>query len=174
MTEQETSAPVDILNKMFMVPKDLAELPDPQGISFMPVTPGWYWLFSILMVVVVALAIRYYLRERRDLWRREALSLLQELEVAEEVHNLPALIKRVLLVHVPRTELSQSSGNAWLGQVNRINDTLGVSREQIDFANGPAQYLSDVAYRCNHDLSESELTALFSMVRQWIKELPHV
>ena len=174
MTEEQTSAPVDILNKMFMVPRDLAELTDPQSISYMPETSGWYWLFSILTVVVVVLGFRHYHRKRRDLWRREALDLLQDLEVAGEVHNLPVLIKRVLLVHVPRAELSQASGSAWLEQVNRINSKLGVNQAQIDFVNGPTQHLADVAYRVNHDIPENELTALYSIVRQWIKELPHV
>lgn len=174
MTEPQTSAPVDILNKMFMVPKDLAELADPQSISFMPVTPGWYWLFSIVAIVLAVVAFRRYQQKRRDLWRREALSLLQDLEVAGEVHHLPVLIKRVLLVHVPRAELSQASGSAWLEQVNRINQQLGVNQARIDFVSGPAQHLADVAYRSNLKIPESELTALFSMVRQWIKELPYV
>ena len=174
MTEEQTSAPVDILNKMFMVPKDLAELSDPQTISFIPVTPGWYWLFGILTVVIVALGVRHYQRKRRDLWRREALTLLQDFEVAGEVHNLPMLIKRVLLVHVPRAELSQASGNAWLEQINRINSQLGVNQTPIDFVNGPAQHLADVAYRTHHDIPDNELMALYSMVRQWIKELPYV
>ena len=174
MTEEQTSAPVDILNKMFMVPRDLAELTDPQSMSFMPVTAGWYWLFSILTIAVIVLGFRHYYRKRRDLWRREALSLLQDLEVAGEVQNLPVLIKRVLLVHVPRAELSQASGSAWLKQVNRINSQLGINQEHIDFVNGPTQHLADVAYRVNHDIPDNELTALYSIVRQWIKELPHV
>ena len=174
MTEEQTSAPVDILNKMFMVPKDLAELTDPQSISFMPVTPGWYWLFGLLLTVALILGFRHYYRKKRDLWRREALALLNDIEVAGEAHRLPVLIKRVLLVHVPRAELSQASGRAWLEQVNRINAKLGMNQKQIDFAHGPASHLSDIAYRSNQDIPETELTSLYSLLRQWIKELPDV
>ena len=174
MTEEQTSAPVDILNKMFMVPQDLAELPDPQTVSFMPQTPGWYWLFGFITVVVVALGIHHYLRKRRDLWRHEALELLDNLELTSKAHQLPVLIKRVLLVHVPRSQLSRISGVGWLEQVQQLDVDLGMNQKQIDFLNGPARHLTDIAYRSPHDIPERVMTSLYSLVRQWIKELPHV
>ncbi len=107
MTE-ETSVPVDILNKMFSVP-ELAELATPTPFSLMPQTAARYWLAALFVCIAVFFRVKHHLRWKRDLWRREALAELKQTELKGNHQQLPALIKRILLVHISREKIHSSA-----------------------------------------------------------------
>jgi len=72
----------------------LQELGLPTPVSYWPQTWGWALLLGILLLGVLILAGRQWLRWRRDRYRREALAQLHTLA---DLRELPAVLKRVAL-----------------------------------------------------------------------------
>jgi hypothetical protein len=74
--------------------EQLKELSLPAPVSYWPQTWGWGVLLGILVVALLVLAGRKWLRWRRDAYRREALARLDTLK---DLRELPELLKRVVL-----------------------------------------------------------------------------
>ncbi|WP_428944166.1 DUF4381 family protein [Pantoea sp. FN060301] len=75
----------------------------PESAAWFPLPPGWYVLGSLLLLAIAISAIGRLARYRRNRWRREARRQLAE----QTVDSWMTLIKRVLLVHHPRSKVSQ-------------------------------------------------------------------
>ncbi len=173
MTESGTQGPpVDVLNKLFSL-SDLAELPDPAPVSMWPQTVGWYWLAFVVVAGLLTYCVIQYRKWCRDLWRREALAELDHIERLTHVKQLPALIKRVLLVHLPRQEVNRYSGPNWQEELNVLNASMGIKNPAVNFAGEAGHLLSDIAYRPENELSTQDSSTVCTLVRQWIRELPH-
>ena len=174
MTESGSqSESVDILNKLFSLP-DLVELPDPPAVSMWPQTVGWYWLAFFMLAGIVVSGFLQYRKWHEDLWRREALAELDHIQQSSHVKQLPTLIKRVLLMHLPRTEVNRYSGPDWQEELNILNASMGIKNPSVDFAGKAGHLLSDIAYRPENELSKEHNLMVCSLIRQWIRELPHV
>ena len=74
--------------------EQLKELGLPAPVSYWPQTWGWGVLLGLLVVGLLILGIRKWLRWRRDAYRREALARLKQLK---DLRELPELLKRVAL-----------------------------------------------------------------------------
>ena len=74
--------------------EQLTELSLPAPVSYWPLTWGWGVLLGVLVVALLVLAGRKWLRWRRDAYRREALARLDNLK---DLRELPELLKRVAL-----------------------------------------------------------------------------
>ena len=74
--------------------EQLTELSLPAPVSYWPQTWGWGVLLGVVVLALLVLAGRKWLRWRRDAYRREALVRLDTLE---ELRELPELLKRVAL-----------------------------------------------------------------------------
>ncbi|OED44955.1 hypothetical protein ACH42_06220 [Endozoicomonas sp. (ex Bugula neritina AB1)] len=174
MNKSDTNhQPEDILNALYQVP-ELAELPLPESIAFMPQTTGWVVLSAVIISVLLMLLFRRYRQWQRDLWRREARKLLSHARTKQSPEYLPTLIKRVLLRHVSRSEVTDMNSPDWLEQFTEINKRLGINIERINFMSAISVQLSSVAYTPSNSLTADQVNELFDLVSLWLEELPRV
>ncbi|MCU6668275.1 DUF4381 domain-containing protein [Enterobacteriaceae bacterium H4N4] len=146
-----------MLEKGFSVP-ELAVPALPQDISWLPLPPGW-WGTGVVLVIALLIFILFRLaRWRRNAWRREALAALQH---PHSVDGWLALIKRIQLMHQPRSRVSQTlSPEQFLQQV-AIDPDL---RQQLN-----AKYCQP-----DNQLDASHSARLQVQLKHWLEKLPNV
>lgn len=93
-----------MLAKGFSVP-DLQHPALPGAVSWLPLPVGWYGLALVVVLAGLAYALLRLARWQRNRWRREARALLADTQRADD---WIALIKRIQLVHQPRSHISAS------------------------------------------------------------------
>lgn len=89
----------------------LHDLVLPQAIPWWPLAPGWYVLFGLLVLVVLWRAYRLWIRWHANGYRRAAL---RELQAAQDITAIAALLRRTALAVVPRAEVAAKTGAAWV------------------------------------------------------------
>lgn len=92
---------------------------EPDPVSMLPVTPGWWIVFAWLLAVLV-LAILYFLQSyRRNRYRREALATLAAIDKQKELSPdrsaqlIATLLKRTALAAYPREDVAALIGQDW-------------------------------------------------------------
>jgi hypothetical protein len=121
--------------------EQLQELRLPAPVSYWPQTWGWALVLGLLIVGLLVLALRKWLRWRRDAYRREALACLNALS---DLRELPALLKRVALSmpladaeHQSLPTLSGADWQAFLQRHARTPIAADLSQRLADLAYGP-------------------------------------
>lgn len=146
-----------MLEKGFSVP-ELAEPVLPEPPSWFPLPPGWYVLGTLLLIILLVYIVIRIARWRRNLWRRQALQALSQSHTAD---SWLLLIKRVLLVHHPRQQISAALvPEQWLQEVP-LDEVL-------------RQQLSQRYCQPDNQLSEHDTDLLRTQLRAWIERLPYV
>lgn len=146
-----------MLEKGFSVP-ELAVPALPQDISWLPLPPGWWATGGVLAIALLIVILFRLARWRRNAWRREALAALQH---PHSVDDWLALIKRIQLMHQPRSRVSQTlSPDQFLQQV-AIDPDL---RQQLN-----AKYCQP-----DNQLDASHSARLQVQLKHWLEKLPHV
>lgn len=146
-----------MLEKGFSVP-ELAEPVLPEPPSWFPLPPGWYVLGTLLLIILLVYIVIRIARWRRNLWRRQALQALSQSHTAD---SWLLLIKRVLLVHHPRQQISAALvPEQWLQEVP-LDEAL-------------RQQLSQRYCQPDNQLSEHDTDSLRTQLRAWIERLPYV
>ncbi len=108
LTEQQ----LQLLNQL----EDI-QLPDPIG--WWPLSYAW-WLLIFMFGTLLIGAIWYYFdQKKRNAYRTEALTYLNQLESEpnnpnQQLLEINALLKRVALTCYPRTEVASLNEQAWL------------------------------------------------------------
>ncbi|GBU14241.1 hypothetical protein AwEntero_28420 [Enterobacterales bacterium] len=146
-----------MLEKGFTVP-ELLQPALPPAVSWFPLPPGWIYLGFILLAVLLIAFFFLFARWRRNLWRRQAQALLKKTHNAD---NWLTLIKRILLTHQPRSQISRERLPGQLLQHVPVDEDL---RQQLS-----ARYCQP-----DNQLDESDNSRLRTQLSRWIKELPHV
>lgn len=82
----------------------------PPPVPWWPLAPGWYVLGVVVLLLLLALAFRAWLRRRRTAYRREAL---RSLRTANDVAEIAMLLRRTALAEFPREEIAVLHGDAW-------------------------------------------------------------
>ncbi len=145
---------------------NLREIPLPEPVSYMPQTIGWYVLLALALFAVVLFVIRLQRKTRRNLYRTEALHILEEIERSERISELPALVKRVALGFAPREKIAGLSGIPWL---LFLDSTLRGNR----FTEGPGKFLLAISYappaEAERKMTPEQRRALLDLVRHWIR-----
>lgn len=92
----------------------------PAPVSYWPQTWGWGVLLGVVILGLLLLAGRKWLRWRRDAYRREALARLNSLQ---DLRELPELLKRVALsmplAEQERRRVPTLSGADWQAFLQR-------------------------------------------------------
>lgn len=146
-----------MLEKGFTVP-ELAEPVLPDSPSWFPLPPGWFVLGGILLALLLIYLIIRIARWRRNLWRRQALAVLAQ---PQTVDSWLLLMKRILLVHQPREQVSGALDPAqWLQNVP-LDDAL-------------RQHLCEGYCQPENQLSDGDTERLRMQLRSWLEGLPHV
>jgi hypothetical protein len=146
-----------MLERGFAVP-DLALPALPPPVSWFPLPAGW-WVSGILLVVALNLFVIFRIaRWRRNIWRREAYKAIQR---NLYVDDWLCLIKRILLIHLPRESVSRKISPASFLRYVPIDDDLRL-------------LLSTKYCQRDNDLDDDQALRLRSQVFNWLKGLPDV
>ena len=89
----------------------LHDIVTPPPIPWWPPAPGWYVVGAIVLILVLLLMVRSWLRWRANAYRREALHALDS---AVDVATIAALLRRTALAESSRSEIAALTGNAWV------------------------------------------------------------
>ena len=146
-----------MLEKGFRVP-ELAEPVLPESPSWFPLPPGWFVLGGIILVVLMIFLILRLARWQRNLWLRQALAALAQ---PQTVDSWLLLMKRILLVHQSREQVSGALDPAQWLQVVPLDDAL-------------RQRLCERYCQPDNQLSDVDTALLCIQLRTWLKGLPHV
>ena len=146
-----------MLEKGFSVP-DLINPALPPSISWLPLPPGWFVSGGLLLIALLIFLLFRLARWRRNLWRREALAALQ---LPHSVDSWLELIKRILLMHQPRTLVSHTLSPEQLLQ-------------QVEIDHDLRQQLSDKYCRPDNQLDASQAARLQTQLKNWLEKLPYV
>ncbi len=109
----------------------------PPPVPWWPPAPGWYGLLGILLVLLVAAAVRGFIRWQRNRYRREALAEWRRLQPlfatadrrAFALGSLAELLKRTALSAFPRERVAALTGPAWLAFLDRTGPRSGFSTD---------------------------------------------
>ena len=145
----------------------------PEAVAWTPQTIGWYVLLGLVLAIAARVAVVRRRRHVANRYRREALDTLATIETdvatpelrAGALARVPALLKRVALSVVPRSEAASLTGEKWLTFLDAAYDGDGFSR-------GPGRLLPTLAYRSSDSLeaiSEQQASDLLELTRLWIR-----
>jgi hypothetical protein len=152
----------------------LADIVEPEAVSFSLVTVGWKLLAGVLILALFAAGLAAYRRYRRNRYRREALAELKALSAAvtqagpgrvEALRAVPVLLRRVALTADDRAAVASLSGDMWL-------DYLDARYPGNGFGTGPGREVEAVGYLPEPNvaaLDPNAVEALIREVRSWIE-----
>jgi hypothetical protein len=89
-------------------------LPDP--VPLWPPGSGGLLVLAALVLCVAVIALHYYLKGRRNRYRRAGLVLLAE---ARTCRDVSVVLKRVALAAFPREQVASLYGGAWVDFLNQ-------------------------------------------------------
>ncbi|MCP1625944.1 DUF4381 domain-containing protein [Pseudomonas nitroreducens] len=155
----------------------LQELPPPPPlVSYWPQTWAWVWLAIVLLLLLAAWGVWRYRKWQRDLYRREALALLDDLGVAlhdpaqrlAALRQVPVLIKRVALSMPDGAAAAPLGGADWQAFLQKRSPTALPADLERQLA--LLAYALDTRLQA---IGEQDAQALLSACRQWV-EVHHV
>lgn len=88
---------------------------EPEPVSWLPATVGWWVLLCWLLAVTVLGLARWLVRRRRNRYRRESLKSLGAIDptAAGAAAEVAAIVKRTALAAYPREEVAALTGTDW-------------------------------------------------------------
>ncbi|HHB1424308.1 TPA: DUF4381 family protein [Serratia odorifera] len=146
-----------MLEKGFSVP-ELLQPELPPSISWFPLPPGWYLLGCMLLISLLVWLLFRLARWRRNQWRRQAMAALSRENSAD---GWLALIKRVLLIHQPRSAVSRSL-------------TAQQLLQQIDIDADLRVVLAEKYCQPDNQLDAGTNARLQDQLKDWLERLPYV
>ncbi len=152
--------------------RSIKDIVEPSPISWMPQTWGWALLGLILLAALLIVLLKWMQRYRANAYRREALSMLAEIDHRlrdrrtgpQAIADLTSLLKRTALSAWPRKDVADLSGAKWAAflAIQMPNET-SQSLEKL---------VNDFEYRNRDDvesLSSHACDDLIHTVRNWIE-----
>lgn len=141
----------------------------PDGVSWWPIAPGW-WLILVLVIMIAMIIWAIRMNKARQLLRKQALSELQQIELAFSQHqnnqqlasDCSALLRRVCISRFARPDVAGLTGEAWLQFLNQHNKAA-LFKDEIAIA------LLHAPYQKEFDFYSQ---ALLSTCRAWLEQLP--
>ncbi|CAI2031807.1 MULTISPECIES: DUF4381 family protein [Serratia] len=146
-----------MLAKGFSVP-DLQHPALPAAIPWLPLPPGWIVLGALLLAAFLVWICLRLLRWRRNRWRREARCHIRQ---EQNIDGWLAVIKRILLVHRPRQQISAIENPEQLLAGVPLDDQIR---------------LNLISRYCHHDnrLEPEQNARLQQQLSRWLETLPDV
>lgn len=144
--------------------------------SWVPQTPGWFFLATLTMLLLAWSAWRGWHRWKAGRYRRTALAQLRRLRIdlrsanandesrTAIVRQLPELVRRLALAHASRSEVAPLQGEAWALWLDR-----SLPGEAQPFTRGVGRNLAAWAYLPDTALPWNDLDQLLALVERWIR-----
>jgi Ca-activated chloride channel family protein len=137
----------------------LNDIVTPESIPLVPQTIGWLVLLIVVIVATLAIVVVVRRRYRRNAYRREALEIVNDTPLAE----LPALVKRVALVHAPRSDIAALTGDEWLQYLDRSYGGNG-------FTEGPGRILATLSFDPSAAAQVASTEELRALISTWVRK----
>lgn len=154
MTEAETSA--------------IGTLMEPDPIRFSFGAPGWFILLGVGLIALLVYALFVYLRYRKRQYRRDAVRVVENLELS--IHTGPSfvtriaeILKRVSMISYGRSETAVLNGQEWISYLDQRNNGI-----QVLSANARKLLIGYLYQNRSAEVSENELEELRTKTIQWI------
>lgn len=145
---------------------DFIEVVAPPAVSWLPQTPGWWWLGAVLLVILLHRSWRRLRHWYRNRYRREAAGQLQQLARTGNPQTLAGEVNRLLkltaLAAFSREQVARLSGEEWVRFLNR-------SCPGKPFAPEQAEVLALGAYR-QQPLDDPSRQRLIGASLHWVRE----
>jgi len=90
--------------------ENLRDIAQPPPVSWWPPALGWWVVLAFILVVAAFAVWQGWRRWQARAYRRAAV---RELESAQSIAEIAALLKRTALAVYPRSEIASLSGQAW-------------------------------------------------------------
>ncbi len=150
--------------------KGIAEICQPEPVSWAPAAPGWIAAGMILSGIVFWLLCRLFRLWRRNAYRRLALAKLRCLEkqkVLDEttfLQALPLLLKETAITAYPGSGADSLTGGCWLGFLESRVPGAG-------FTGNVGRHLLVIAYQDPRKwaITAQDTKTLTAMVKHWIR-----
>ena len=149
----------------------LRDLHLPEPVGWWPPAPGWWVLLAVVLLGVLFVLHRVWVRWRADAARRTALKELARLESAWRAApdpvllatRLSELLRRAMLAYAPRKEVAGLTGQAWLAWLDRgLDDRF--------FTEGAGRALKELPYRrADEPITGFDVDGLLDAVRRRLK-----
>lgn len=161
MPENEINNPLDQLPPLQM----------PEAISFWPPAIGW-WILAILVVVLCVVAVRYFLkRKRQNRLRKAALVDLQTIyrdyqqdrNSAKYLISVNRLLKQFVMQQYPAKQLHVLSGEQWLNGLAELSPQSNINADTASALLG--------IYGKHSEQDLDQVSALYPLLQQWFKGL---
>jgi len=150
----------------------LHDIVTPPPVPLWPPAPGWYFVLGFLVVLVVVLAFRGFIRWQRNCYRREALAEVARLEMrlpdpaarACALGAMGELLKRAAITAFTRARVASLSGPPWFAFLDRTGRTAA-------FGKGAGAKLEAATYdpRGAGAFDEDTAQGVAQQVRHWLK-----
>lgn len=152
----------------------LADIHLPEPVSFWPPAPGW-WVLAVLLLIAVALLVRHLMKllEKQKICQYALAELdrcLQHLsdsgadQDAARLHyinEVNSVLRRVALVHFPRSNVASLGGAAWVDFIREKGDSSLLDEDL-------AKALSHGRFQPRCDVDADALNALG---HAWVRSL---
>ncbi|WP_271899185.1 DUF4381 domain-containing protein [Candidatus Phyllobacterium onerii] len=148
--------------------RSLHDIAVPPPVSWMPHTWGWA-VVAIIVIVALLLWFAYiYKRWRRNAYRREALAMLDAIEIdirnpkrrEQAVMDIGVLMKRTALAVWPREDIAAVAGTDWVSFLAAYGTGMG---------QGLRDRLDDLEYQHAKAMSAEAAEGLVRSARSWIE-----
>lgn len=139
----------------------------PEPISLTPATPGWWFLFLVLVGLLLRAFWRRRQRYLRDRYRRDALAQLSKLKARlaagelEAVRELAPLLRATAIAAANRDTMSGLQGKAYA-------DALAALAPDQDRL--PVEDYQHLAYAPLADTEEMDIEPLIAPLERWIEQ----
>lgn len=143
--------------------RSLHDIAIPPPISWLPQTWGWGLLAALLFLAIAIFIVRWFVRYRRNAYRREALHALESISNNILSAHSPAievaeLLKRTALSAWPRIDVATLSSSRWIGFLEQhSSEPLGADLKALltgqEYEPGPTK----------------DLPVIVSQARLWIE-----
>ena len=145
----------------------LRDIHQPNMVGSWPLAPGWWFLATLTLVMLIKLISRGFRHWRDNRYRREAIKEINELLNDWHYHqddkvyliSLQELLKRVALTAFSRDDVASLTGEAWVQFLDR-------SSNSHDFSVGEMELLVDGNYKPNLVVN---VYLMQSLATRWIK-----
>ncbi|MBF0380103.1 MAG: DUF4381 domain-containing protein [Magnetococcales bacterium] len=162
------------MNQTNTPPLPLHDIHLPQGISWWPLAPGWWYLLGLIITLS---GLVYLLRSwhRKGALRREALKNLVKIEESYKqtgdhailAQDISVLLRRIAISNQNKTLTAGLTGEKWL-QFLDANNPIIDAKSNNSFQNGVGKILITAPYMQHVDRQEVE--NLLELCRLWIKK----
>ena len=135
----------------------LVDIVEPEPVSWWPLAPGWWILIVLAVSGITYLAIRQFIKWRKNAYRRNACLELDRLRTDVTVEEINALLKRTALCAWPRKVVASLNSGSWI----TFLETNGPLTTEAAATLGRTY--------SSRTLSQEEATDLKESARDWIK-----